>query len=143
MPDLEWGDDERQPAVRDPLNVFLIEDSPLLRSQLIETLEDLEGIHVVGHAEDESSAIAQLAAVRADLTIVDLELKSGSGIGVLRALRDEPSRFHSTWAVVLTTHSHRSVRQCCEQLGARAFFDKAMQMDELIDYVQAAQRAAG
>lgn len=129
--------------MRNPLNVFLIEDSPLLRTRLIETLEDIEGIHVVGHAEDEASAIAQLAAARADLIIVDLQLKSGSGIGVLRALRDEPSRFHSTWAVVLTTHSHRSVRLCCEQLGARAFFDKAMQMDDLIDYVEAAQRATG
>jgi DNA-binding NarL/FixJ family response regulator len=125
------------------LNVFLIEDSPLLRVQLIETLEDLEGIHVVGHAEDEATAIAKLAASPADLTIVDLELKSGSGIGVLRALKDEPSRFHYTWAVVLTTHSHPSVRQRCTQLGARAFFDKAMQMDELIDYVAAAQRRAG
>ncbi|MGB0129369.1 MAG: response regulator [Rhodocyclaceae bacterium] len=125
------------------LNVFLIEDSPLLRAQLIETLEDLEGIHVVGHAEDEATAIARLAANPADLTIVDLELKSGSGIGVLRALKDEPSRFHYTWAVVLTTHSHPAVRQRCTQLGARAFFDKAMQMDELIDYVAAAQRTAG
>jgi DNA-binding NarL/FixJ family response regulator len=129
--------------VRNRLNVFLIEDSPLLRAQLIETLEDLEGVQVVAHAEDESTAITQLAANPADLTIVDLELKSGSGIGVLRALKDDPSRFHYTWAVVLTTHSHPSVRRCCEQLGARAFFDKAMQMDDLIDYVEAAQRKTG
>ncbi len=121
------------------LSVFLIEDSPLLRAQLIETLEDLEGIHVVGHAEDESTAISKLASDHADLTIVDLELKSGSGIGVLRALKDEPSRFRYTKAVVLTTHSHPSVRQRCTQLGARAFFDKAMQMDELIAYVEAAR----
>lgn len=121
------------------LNVFLIEDSPLLRAQLIETLEDLEGIHVVGHADDESTAIAQLEARPSDLAIVDLELKSGSGIGVLRALKYSPERFHNAAAVVLTTHSHSAVRQRCTQLGARAFFDKAMQMDDLIDFVQAAR----
>lgn len=125
------------------LSVFLIEDSPLLRAQLIETLEDLAGIHVIGHAEDEATAIARLASCPADLAIVDLELKSGSGIGVLRALQDEPSRFHNATAVVLTTHSHSSVRLRCTQLGASAFFDKAMQMDELIAYVESARGAAG
>lgn len=125
------------------LNVFLIEDSPLLRAQLIEMLEDLDGVYVVAHAEDESTAIEQLAATPADLAIIDLELKSGSGFGVLRALKDNPSRFHDTCAVVVTTHSHPSIRQCCTQLGARAFFDKAMQMDELIDYVAAARHSVG
>lgn len=124
-----------------PLNVFLIEDSPTLREQLLETLQDLEGIQVVGHAEDESTAIQGLSAQPADLAIVDLELKSGSGIGVLRALKSDPSKFHNIAAVVLTTHSHPAVRKTCTQLGACAFFDKAMQMDELLAYIEAARAA--
>ncbi len=123
--------------MKTPLNIFVIEDSPLLREQLIETLEDLDGIRVVGTAEDETNAISGLETSAPDLAIVDLELKSGSGIGVLRALRSNPARFGKLTAVVLTTHSHPSVRNTCVQLGASAFFDKAMQMDELIAYVEA------
>lgn len=125
--------------MKTPLNVFLIEDSPLLRAQLIETLEDLDGIRVVGTAEDEADALSGLETSAPDLAIVDLELKSGSGLGVLRALRSNPARFGRLTAVVLTTHSHPSVRSTCAQLGASAFFDKAMQMDELIAFVEAAR----
>ena len=123
----------------DELRVFLIEDSELLRARLVETLQELEGVRVVGHAVDESTAIAGLADLPSDVAIVDLELESGSGIGVLHALAREPARFHNTAAVVLTTHAHPAVRRTCALLGARAFFDKAMEMDELIDYVTAAR----
>jgi len=129
--------------VVDELRVFLIEDSELLRSRLIETLHEVEGVRVVGHADDESTAIAGLADLPSDVAIVDLELRSGSGIGVLHALAREPARFHNTAAVVLTTHSQPAVRRTCERLGARAFFDKAMQMDDLIDFVTAARSASG
>jgi len=127
--------------VNQALDVFLIEDSPILRAQLIEILQEIEGINVVGHAEDETTAISNLAAVKSDVAIVDLELKSGSGVGVLVALQRDPGRYHYTTPIVLTTHSNPSIKRTCEQLGARAFFDKAMQMEELIQFVEAARRS--
>jgi DNA-binding NarL/FixJ family response regulator len=44
-------------------------------------------IDVVGTAEDEVSAVSWLAASqnRCDLVVVDIFLKSGSGLGVLKA----------------------------------------------------------
>jgi len=122
------------------LKIFLIEDSPRLREQLIECLQEVNGITVIGHAEDEQTAILGLQTCVADLVIVDLELKSGTGVGVLQALREDPERFHNVAPVVLTTYSHPRIFQRCMELGVHAFFDKAMQIDDLISFVEKARR---
>src|SRR5664279_5071393 len=68
-----------------PLKAFIVEDSPVIRENLVAALEEMAPIEVVGTAEDESSAISWLkdAQHRCDLVVVDIFLKSGSGLGVL------------------------------------------------------------
>ena len=77
------------------LKTFLVEDSPVIRSNLIAALEDLAPVNVVGHAESANDACHQLTALEAaggcDLVIVDIFLKSGSGLDVLRSLRGQDS----------------------------------------------------
>jgi DNA-binding NarL/FixJ family response regulator len=122
-------------SARTVLRVVLVEDSPLLRRILAGMLDELGGVEVVGEAADEGAALAVLEGVAADLAIVDLELAAGSGLGVLRALREAPARFGAPRAVVLTNHAHAGVRERCVALGAAAFFDKSLQMEALFDYV--------
>ena len=118
--------------------VVLIEDSPKLRAMLRDMLVELPGVEVVADADDERGAIAKLEQHRADLAIVDLELREGSGLGVLRTLQTEPQRFGAPRAVVLSNHGHKAVRARCEALGVERFFDKSFQMDELLDFIEAA-----
>ena len=74
------------------MQILLIEDSPLLRRLLTETLDEIEGVQVCGFAETESEALEQLEVKSVDLAIVDIELAQGSGVGVLRALKKNPER---------------------------------------------------
>lgn len=120
------------------LRVVLVEDSAMLRGMLCEMLAELDGVGVVAEAEDEQGALAALEAQRPDLAIIDLELRMGSGLGVLRQLQAEPERFGRPRAVVFSNYGHAPVRARCEQLGVERFFDKSFQLDELIDFVQAA-----
>jgi DNA-binding NarL/FixJ family response regulator len=121
-----------------PFRVVLVEDSPKLCAVLRDMLGELDGVEVVADADDEAGAIAALERHRADLAIIDLELRAGSGLGVLRTLQTEPQRFGSPRPVVLSNHGHKAVRARCAQLGVERFFDKSFQMDELIDYIEAA-----
>ena len=70
-----------------PLKTYIVEDSRVIRENLIATLEELVPVEVVGTAEDEASAVRWLGdpANHADLLIVDIFLKTGTGLGVLRA----------------------------------------------------------
>ena len=41
-------------------------------------------------------------------------------------------------AVVFSNHGHSTVRARCTALGAEHFFDKSFQLDDLLDFIQAA-----
>ena len=121
-----------------PLKIVLIEDSLLLRETVGAVLGELAGVKVVGAAADEKSAIELLQSQQPDLAIVDLELRAGSGLGVLRMLSGNPDRFGRPRAVVFSNHDQVQLRERCFALGAERFFDKSTQMDELLAYVRLA-----
>ena len=128
-----------------PLKVFLIEDSALLQELLSGVLGEIDGVEFVGCAEGENEALQRLSDTPADVVVIDIELKQGSGIGVLDALRHTPERYGDPKKVVLTNFSHATMRQRCETLGTDAFFDKSLHIDRLIGFVSdaAERKAAG
>ena len=118
------------------LNTYIVEDSPVIRRDLIATLEELAPVRVVGSAEDEATALAWLAEAggeRVDLVIVDIFLKSGSGLGVLRAAQALPRRFR---LVVLSNYTAPDMRRTCLALGADQVFDKSTEIDALLEYCE-------
>ncbi len=114
-----------------PLRTYLVEDSPVIRENLIATLEELAPVQVVGYAEDEPAAVAWLADHAVDLVIVDLFLARGSGLGVLRSLRP---RADGARYVVLSNYVNPAMRASCLALGADGVFDKSTEIDALIAY---------
>ena len=124
------------------LRVLLIEDSLLLQEMLEGILSELEGIEFCGSAEGEAEALRRMEQSPIDLVIIDIELKQGSGIGVLSALQADPERYGTPRKAVLTNHAHQSVRQRCERLGMDAFFDKSLHFNQMVDYLRSAAASA-
>jgi DNA-binding NarL/FixJ family response regulator len=115
------------------LKAFIVEDSPVIRENLIAALEELAPVEVVGTAEDESSAIDWLGSDQnaCDLVIVDIFLKAGSGLGVLRAAQ----ALHKPMSlVVLSNYATHEMRRKCLTLGATRVFDKSNELDSVIGY---------
>jgi two-component system, OmpR family, response regulator len=114
---------------------LIVEDSPTIRENLIETLQELALVDPVGVAETENEGKQWLAQNDDywDLAIVDLFLKEGSGLNILEACRH---RHPEQKVIVLSNHATSDVRWRCEQLGADAVFDKSTEIDELVDYCQ-------
>lgn len=115
------------------MKAFVVEDSAIILNSLVATLEELTRVKVVGSAPDAASAIAWLMqpANEFDLVIIDIFLKSGSGISVLEAINE-----HSIQAkrVVLSNYATTAMRIRCKALGAHRVFDKSSEIDELVDY---------
>jgi len=122
------------------LNTYIVEDSPVIRENLIATLEELVPVRVVGTAEDEATALRWLAepGQRIDLVIVDIFLKSGSGLGVLRAAQALHQQYR---LVVLSNFASPDMRRKCLALGADRVFDKSTEIDALVQYCE--RMAAG
>ena len=117
------------------LKTYLVEDSPVIRDSLIATLQDLTPVHVVGFAEDEHAAVRWLSQADndADLVIIDIFLKTGSGLGVLKSSADWSRRRKM---VVLSNYATADMRQRCLALGADRLFDKSTEIDALIQYCE-------
>jgi DNA-binding NarL/FixJ family response regulator len=117
------------------LRTYIVEDSPVIRENLIATLEEMVPLEVVGTAEDEASAVQWLnhGDHRCDLVIIDIFLKGGSGLGVLRnsvQVRD------SCKLVVFSNYATPDMRRKCLELGAHRVFDKSNEIDALISYCE-------
>jgi two-component system OmpR family response regulator len=112
---------------------YIVEDSPTIRENLIETLQELALVDAVGTAETEHEGKKWLAQNHAywDLAIIDLFLKEGSGLNILEACR---ARRPTQKMVVLSNHATNDVRWRCAQLGADAVFDKSTEIEKLVDY---------
>lgn len=112
---------------------YIVEDSPVIRDNLIETLQELALVEPVGVAETEQEGKRWLAQNDGywDLVIVDLFLREGSGLNILEACRD---RRPDQKMIVLSNHATSDVRWRCAQLGADAVFDKSTEIDALVEY---------
>ncbi|MEJ8856030.1 response regulator [Variovorax robiniae] len=115
------------------VRVFIAEDNPTILHNLIDTLREVAYVDPVGTADAEAEAVHWLLSHvdEWDLAIVDLFLKRGSGLRILEALQDrDPARK----IVVLSNHASTDMRRKCAQLGADAVFDKASELDDLVDF---------
>lgn len=115
------------------IKTYLVEDSPVIRESLIAALEELGPVEVVGTAEDEVTAVQWLTRPDShfDLVIVDIFLKTGSGLGVLRAVNAISPRRNS---VVLSNYATPDMRRKCLSLGADRVFDKSNEIEALMAY---------
>jgi DNA-binding NarL/FixJ family response regulator len=118
----------------DNIKIYLVEDSSIIRENLIDALHENAPIEVVGTAEDERSALSWLSdhSHACDLAIVDIFLKSGSGLGVLTAMGDMPV---APTRIVLSNHATPEIRVKCQQLGATKVFDKSNELDEMLGWL--------
>ncbi|KQP49837.1 response regulator [Pseudorhodoferax sp. Leaf274] len=110
--------------------VFLVEDNPLIRSSMVEMMEELVDAKVVGWAETELQAIAAMRSMAWDVAVVDLFLASGSGIGVARAFADRPA---AQRLFVATNYATPDIRERCSHLRVDAIFDKSTELDRLVE----------
>ena len=115
------------------LITYIVEDNHTILENLIESLEEIAYVKVVGHAATESEAKLWLALHDGhwQLAVVDMFLQEGSGLGVLEGCRD---REVYQKVVVLTNYATADIRQRSLALGADAVFDKSNELDDFFAY---------
>jgi diguanylate cyclase (GGDEF)-like protein len=116
------------------MRTVIVEDSAAALAALSQVLETLPGFDLLGTAGAEDEAVELIQMLQPDLVLLDLGLASGSGLGVLRRLREAacPARI-----VVLTNRVEQAYRAACLAAGANAFFDKSADHAALLDQLQA------
>ncbi len=104
------------------LKVLLVEDSRVLADRLIELVDQTPAVELIGHVDNERDAIALLRRKPVDVIVLDLQLKQGTGFGVLKSLA---ATAHKARVLVLTNYDLPEYRREATLLGADYFLDKS------------------
>ncbi len=112
------------------LSVLLVEDSEVLAERLREALTALEGVRVIATVNTERAATACVRTQVVDVIVLDLQLKQGTGFGVLRGLGTQRPA-----VVVLTNYALPEYREYAERLGADHFLNKSSDYERLADVI--------
>jgi DNA-binding NarL/FixJ family response regulator len=122
------------------MNLFIVEDSVPVRERLVRAIEDLPGLSIVGTADDVPAAITGLTTQNPDALILDLQLPSGSGLQVLRAIRN---RIPHLRVIVMTNFAAEPYRKAALAAGAEIFLDKSAEFGRVRDILSGWSDEAG
>jgi len=112
------------------MKVYVVDDSPLVRERLVSLLSEVEGVDVVGSADDAASGIAGVSMKSPDVVILDIRMPTGSGISVLEEVK---RRGKSPVVIMLTNYPYPQYRKKCMEAGADYFFDKSNEFHKVTE----------
>jgi two-component system, NarL family, response regulator DevR len=110
------------------MNVYIVEDALKTRSRLTDLLAEEESFVVVGQAGSVREALIGINASRPEAVLLDISLPDGSGVEVLKFIRQHDLQ---TSVVVLTSNPYDALRSKCRSLGAAAVLDKLEGLDQV------------
>jgi CheY-like chemotaxis protein len=113
------------------LRILLVEDFAPLRARLAEMLNESGVMRVTATADTESEALALIATQDFDGLVIDVELREGSGVVVVRSARARWTTLPLPVVIVLTNHVKPAVEARCMAAGADYFLDKMRQFDQV------------
>jgi DNA-binding NarL/FixJ family response regulator len=108
-----------------------VEDSRVLAERLRESLDGIDNVEVVGAVADESAAVAAVRAQSPDVIVLDLQLKEGTGFGVMQRLGASRPK-----VIVFTNYMLPEYQRLAESLGVEHFLNKSLDYERLPQLIQ-------
>jgi DNA-binding NarL/FixJ family response regulator len=111
------------------MNVFLVDDSLVIRQRLRRMLSEVKEVTVIGEAEAAQEATDAILQQKPDVVLLDIHLLDGSGIDVLQRLKKAKP---APTVIILTNYPYPQYRRKCLEAGADFFFVKSTEFDQVV-----------
>ena len=115
------------------LRVLLVEDETLVRQGIRKLLELDSRIEIAAEAGDGEEALRRIGEVHPDVVLLDVRMPKLDGLGVLRALREDPK---APPCLVLTTFDDRALTLEAIREGAKGFLRKDVSLAQLVGAIE-------
>jgi len=116
------------------IRVVLVDDHPVVRRGLRETLSADAGIAVVAEAAESEEVLATLAAHPCDVLLLDISLPGRGGLEVLKDVRRDFPRIK---VLIVSTHDEAQYAVRAIRAGAAGYLTKSSPPEELVQAVRA------
>ena len=112
--------------------VFIVDDSPLIRTSLRDLLADVDDVEIVGEAETAADAIDAILKLQPTCVVLDFQLRGSTGVDVLHGVHPVAPDIAF---MVLTNHPTPQYKRLCLDAGAKWFFDKSTDFKKIKDVI--------
>jgi DNA-binding NarL/FixJ family response regulator len=119
----------KNPGVR-ASRVFIVDDHPATREGLASRLAVEPDFEVCGEAADLGSAIRDIPALDPDVVVIDLGLRKGDGLELVKRLKDRETRAKM---LVWSWRSEKLYAERALRAGASGFVGKDTATAEIVD----------
>lgn len=113
--------------------VLIVDDHPVAREGLSLHIELQPDLEVCGEADDMASALTLVETAHPDLAVIDLSLKSGNGIDLVKRLK---SRQPTLAMLVWSMHDDPLYAERALTAGALGYVHKGHATREIIDAIR-------
>jgi DNA-binding NarL/FixJ family response regulator len=113
--------------------VFIVDDHPVIRHGVTQTLSTTPDLEPVGEAGSSSEAIGRLRSCSADLVLVDISLAGTNGIELTKQIRAEHPKLP---ILILSMHEETLYANRALKAGANGYLMKRAGADELLKAVR-------
>jgi two-component system invasion response regulator UvrY len=115
--------------VSGPLRILIVDDHPIVRQGLKQTLVDVVEINEVGEAATPQEALDLVRQRAWDAVILDIGLPGRGGLDVLREIKQEKPRLP---VLILSMHTEEQYAVRAVRAGAAGYLTKGAAMDNLV-----------
>ncbi|MEV4312767.1 response regulator transcription factor [Actinocrispum sp. NPDC049592] len=119
------------------IRLLIVDDHPVVRDGLRVAFTGEPDIEVVGEAANGREAVEQVAALQADVVLMDLRMPELDGVRAIRRLKESSSQAR---VIVLTTFDTDSDVLPAIEAGATGYLLKDAPTEELLRAVRAAHQ---
>jgi DNA-binding NarL/FixJ family response regulator len=117
--------------------VLIVDDHPLVRAGLAARIAAQDDLEVCGEAADVEQALALLEVTKPELMIVDLALRQGHGLTLIKKASE---RYSATMALVVSVYDESLFAERTLRAGARGYVNKQEAQEKVIDAIRAVLR---
>lgn len=115
------------------VRIFIVDDHPLVQEWLAQLLVGEPDFDVVGRADDPAPALAAMRETRPDVAIVDLALRTGYGLDLIKQLRAELPSVH---VIVLSMHEELTQVERALRAGAVGYVMKRESTTRIVEAIR-------
>jgi DNA-binding NarL/FixJ family response regulator len=117
-------------TTRPRARVLIVDDHPAVREALAARVGRQADLEVCGEAADVGEALRLLADARPDLAVIDISLKTGDGIDLIKRIRDRDDRVR---ILVWSMHSESLFAERALRAGALGYINKDQATDQIVE----------
>jgi DNA-binding NarL/FixJ family response regulator len=113
--------------------VLIVDDHPAVREGLAVRISRAEDLEVCGEAADVSDAMEQLESTRPDVAVVDIQLKTGNGLDLVKRIR---ARDESVRVLVCSVYPDQLYAKRALNAGALGYVNKEQTTTRVIEAIR-------